>query len=663
MISIQDVRQKYPQYGDMSDEQLADSLHSKYYSDIPKNDFYNKLGLSIKNEESPSISNKAKQALYDMGEANNDAIIGFGDAVNNFPRNVANMISPESMQIPILHQGSGGAYKAGEFGGDLATFLGGGSLLNAIRGGLEGAPLIGKAAKWLGGQSIPQTMARLGLGSAAHGAVMTPEHRELGAILEGVGGGLGGGVGAVAGKLMNPATYIHPGSSLDKLSENVRIAGNTETPLGDVLNSEGLKHFYENLWSKNPFSGAGEKSAQLVKDIQSKGDSILNKYLGNTAPEQVEEKIGNALVKAHEKQQVLKNELYKKAENIADSSLKPSDLTFPTFSKNVSKYDELINDKTFLKYDPELKNILRNVSDYKGNVKLKDANILAGRLNSLAKEHRASSAPEDRNLARIFGELGSSLKGDIKTSIENSGNKSLIDSFKAAEENYKKNFLPFLDKDIYKFTNGGKSAEDILQTFIKTGSATDKGKHLNKLMSALDPESQNLVKYSYLSRSLRGPEEERSVDPNVLKTLLSDTKLGPKQRKALFPDNFERKEMQDYSKLVDMNQRALKRMDNPPTGRQALEAAIIGGHILSGSAGASYGHREGGTPGMIAGGLFGLLGPAAASRYLTNKMTSPLTRQAALEAISKSMSKGSKDIKPNKTGALTSALLKSLISD
>jgi hypothetical protein len=139
--------------------------------------------------------------------------------------------------------------------------------------------------------------------------------------------------------------------------------------------------------------------------------------------------------------------------------------------------------------------------------------------------------------------------------------------------------LPFLDKDIYKFTNGGKSAEDILQTFIKTGSATDKGKHLNKLMSALDPESQNLVKYSYLSRSLRGPEEERSVDPNVLKTLLSDTKLGPKQRKALFPDNFERKEMQDYSKLVDMNQRALKRMDNPPTGRQALEAAIIGGHI------------------------------------------------------------------------------------
>jgi hypothetical protein len=71
-------------------------------------------------------------------------------------------------------------------------------------------------------------------------------------------------------------------------------------------------------------------------------------------------------------------------------------------------------------------------SDYKGNVKLKDANILAGRLNSLAKEHRASSAPEDRNLARIFGELGSSLKGDIKTSIENSGNKSLIDSFQSS---------------------------------------------------------------------------------------------------------------------------------------------------------------------------------------------------------------------------------------
>lgn len=45
-ITIQEVRQKYPQYEDLSDKQLVDSLHSKYYSDIPINEFYAQVGLT-----------------------------------------------------------------------------------------------------------------------------------------------------------------------------------------------------------------------------------------------------------------------------------------------------------------------------------------------------------------------------------------------------------------------------------------------------------------------------------------------------------------------------------------------------------------------------------------------------------------------------------------
>jgi len=45
MITIQEVRAKYPQYSDLSDKQLVDSLHGKYYSDIPINDFYQQVGL------------------------------------------------------------------------------------------------------------------------------------------------------------------------------------------------------------------------------------------------------------------------------------------------------------------------------------------------------------------------------------------------------------------------------------------------------------------------------------------------------------------------------------------------------------------------------------------------------------------------------------------
>lgn len=39
MTTIEEVRSKFPQYNDMSDQQLLDGLHAKYYSDMPRADF------------------------------------------------------------------------------------------------------------------------------------------------------------------------------------------------------------------------------------------------------------------------------------------------------------------------------------------------------------------------------------------------------------------------------------------------------------------------------------------------------------------------------------------------------------------------------------------------------------------------------------------------
>ena len=46
MATIAEIRQKYPQYKDMSDQQLADALHRKHYSDMPREAFDKKVGLS-----------------------------------------------------------------------------------------------------------------------------------------------------------------------------------------------------------------------------------------------------------------------------------------------------------------------------------------------------------------------------------------------------------------------------------------------------------------------------------------------------------------------------------------------------------------------------------------------------------------------------------------
>lgn len=46
MPTMQEVRAKFPQYNDMSDDQLATALHRKFYSDMPFDQFAEKVGLS-----------------------------------------------------------------------------------------------------------------------------------------------------------------------------------------------------------------------------------------------------------------------------------------------------------------------------------------------------------------------------------------------------------------------------------------------------------------------------------------------------------------------------------------------------------------------------------------------------------------------------------------
>lgn len=52
MPSIQEIRQQYPQYDDMSDADLAKALHGKYYSDMPFEEFSAKVGV----EEQPATT-------------------------------------------------------------------------------------------------------------------------------------------------------------------------------------------------------------------------------------------------------------------------------------------------------------------------------------------------------------------------------------------------------------------------------------------------------------------------------------------------------------------------------------------------------------------------------------------------------------------------------
>lgn len=95
MPTMQEVREKFPQYNDMSDADLASALHKKFYADVPLAEFQQKIGF--KAAEAPP-----ERGL--LGDINNfvggvsDAItqgatLGFGDEIGAAGRAIARGIT------------------------------------------------------------------------------------------------------------------------------------------------------------------------------------------------------------------------------------------------------------------------------------------------------------------------------------------------------------------------------------------------------------------------------------------------------------------------------------------------------------------------------------------------------------------------------------------
>jgi Ca2+-binding EF-hand superfamily protein len=83
MATIADIRQQYPQYADVPDVQLADALHQKFYSDMPKTDFYksiNLTGASLIPGSITSLPAAPERSLYEKIMGNVETIPAMASA-------------------------------------------------------------------------------------------------------------------------------------------------------------------------------------------------------------------------------------------------------------------------------------------------------------------------------------------------------------------------------------------------------------------------------------------------------------------------------------------------------------------------------------------------------------------------------------------------------
>jgi hypothetical protein len=69
MATIAEIRSRYPQYNDMSDSQLADAMHRKFYSDMPREEFDKKIGYKKPEEKKPEEAGALSDFLTETGKA------------------------------------------------------------------------------------------------------------------------------------------------------------------------------------------------------------------------------------------------------------------------------------------------------------------------------------------------------------------------------------------------------------------------------------------------------------------------------------------------------------------------------------------------------------------------------------------------------------------
>ena len=80
-MNIKEIRAKYPQYDDLSDADLVNGFHSKFYSDIPIQEFQNKIGFV---PTAPAVTDKpadfsAKETALALGQG----IVGAGKSITD----------------------------------------------------------------------------------------------------------------------------------------------------------------------------------------------------------------------------------------------------------------------------------------------------------------------------------------------------------------------------------------------------------------------------------------------------------------------------------------------------------------------------------------------------------------------------------------------------
>lgn len=261
MATIAEIRKEYPQYSDMSDTQLADAFHSKFYSDIPKDTFYTQLGIKTTPVSSMElmfgagspIARTIKGAVVDPALAVNQLLASTGLFGQDIKRGATQLVSD------VEQATTEGRARVGSSGFDPYQTLG--NVISPVN------RLVGVTQAPLQGAGLMANIARSGSTGAALSALQPVNapveqfaERKLEQMATGfvLGPVVEGGVKAVGG-LLNTLKGLTPTGRQEFMQKQLNeLAGPDRTKVIEALRD-----------AKELVSGSRPTAAQAISDIPS----------------------------------------------------------------------------------------------------------------------------------------------------------------------------------------------------------------------------------------------------------------------------------------------------------------------------------------------------------------------------------------------------------
>lgn len=609
-MTLRQFRDKYPQYDDMSDQEVADKLYESY-SDMPKDEFYKKLDYK---PQTTQAAPAAKTSFMDKLTSGSKKAYGYAqDVAGGFNEGLLKLITtinqdPHPEDFEQFYKGSGQE----------------GLSHNIARGLGKGTVSLVSA-----GESLPAQITMGGLVDATS----APPGEKIKSFIESVATGSLLPAGLKGLEFLRPSKRLAKNIKPSELLENFENAKGFKAPLGDIVKSPFIKNAFESYATSFPGTGAVKAIKDLKEQLNESGSAVVNKFKNDLNDAGILAKIRTGLDKAKKDTKSILNQkkdlLNSKAEELGLNVGKENQAQTAKDILEEIKQDPIRSEK-LSRENPGVINDLNLFSKNTEPESLRNADI--NRPYFYGDKAKQFGKSDDTYLQSLYLRMKDASEKDLENFLGKLDNPEISNLRDDYRRFYAENYAPFRDPEIRKFLKTGKGDTDlIIKNFLRTGKETDRIGLLKKLTDKLTPEQHDLVTYSYFRNALNS---DGSLNFPELKRL--NKNLGPEQRKELFKHHPEElAQLNKVMKNYQLGEDAFLAEKNVPTGKRLKDWAPL---IAAGS-GAKGGFALGGPLGALAGAALGVGATSGGGKLVTSLATNEKLRSNLVKSMLENKSK------------------------